>query len=157
MPVGTPKYITAQQVVEKTTSSTLADLDLAEVEKLILRSEDRIDAYFGNRPHHEDDEDEHRVFPRHVVDEDDDGVVAVPHQVETACLYTVEYLHIQGLPKTASEMQSPLASESMNAKGYAFTRGKAADARKHADAALIPTEAKMLLDQLKDKAYALQA
>jgi len=148
------KYITAAEVKSETTISSLAALEEADIEKLIVRAEDRIDAYFGNRPHHEDDTDANRVFPRKG-DEDDDGNPKVPEKVKTATLYTVELLHVQGTPSTVSDMSAPMQSESINASGYSYNRGKPGDAKKAARESLLPTEAKMLLDQLTLRTFPL--
>lgn len=148
------KYITAAEVRDQTSISTLAALGDAAIETLILRAEIRIDGYFGKRPHHPDDEDTEHVFPRKG-DEDEEGTPTIPAKVKTATLYAVELLHVQGLPATAGDMSAPMQSENISASGYSYNRGSQREAQRAAREALLPTESKMLLDQLTAKTFPL--
>lgn len=151
MPVGTPKYITAAEVKAKTSITGLQNLSDSAVDSLIVRAEDRIDAYFGERPHHEDDADTHRVFPRKIIDQDDDGNPIIPYEVESSTFYTVEMIYLDGNPQSAEDFKGGFESENISAGGYSYKKASRRDAANE----LLPVESKMLLDKLLRQSYQL--
>jgi hypothetical protein len=120
----------------------------------IERAQDLLDSYFGKFEHHMEDDDTDFVFPR-VKDEDESGVPVIPPQVKKATLRIVEYLFLKGNPSSASEMEGVMQSESMSASGFSYNRGNASQSLSASRESILPAEAKILLEVLKQKTFSL--
>jgi hypothetical protein len=156
MTIPDPTYITVDEVKEQTRITGLEALDDDDVAFLIQNAEDQIDAYVKKQPHHPNDTNIERVFPR-VQDyqrtgtgsgiDHDPCVPAIPYKVSLACLRQVEWLYSQWWPNVATE-QIPVVptieSEDIGADGsYAatFARGGM-----NLDEASLCDQAKLQLD-----------
>lgn len=111
-----PTYITAAEVQDETLDTVLAALEDTVINKLIKRAESQIDAFCRKQPHHPDDDNEDRVFPRDI-DNDIDGNAEIPVAVHEACLLQVEHLYRTwyAVDKTAAK------KEQHNVKSYGVT------------------------------------
>lgn len=113
MTVPDPTYITVDEVKEQSLIAELVALEDANIEKLIQKAEDQIDAYVGAQPHHPRDTNTDRVFPRDIdyavsadgetLDYDAETPV-IPYKVSRACLLQVEWLYTQWWNNRETEM-----------------------------------------------------
>jgi len=105
--VPTPSYITADEVKAQSKIAALIALQNPDINSMIETAEDQIDAYVGPQPHHPEDDNLDRVFPRTVDyertnDGDDRDTAVMPYKVMRATLRQVEFLYRNWWPTRAT-------------------------------------------------------
>jgi len=139
----TPFYQTASEITGSTRIGDLRDANDNSVNPLILEAEDLIDAFVGDQPHHLDDDNTDRVFPRRE-DEDDDGNAEIPEKVKRATLAIVEMLFLRGEP-TLDDIEGGKESEHIGESAYSYKKKGSNEAIR----AMLPPKAQMLLRDFK--------
>lgn len=119
MTIPEPTYITEADVASNTLIEGLSSLSAENRKKLIKRAESQIDKYVRMQPHHPDDTNTDRVFPREQ-DSDDQGYPIIPLAVSEACLAQVEHLYLKWWSTrttSAIPVNKGVASESIGGDG----------------------------------------
>ncbi|MFW5720786.1 MAG: hypothetical protein ACOCWW_00205 [Bacteroidota bacterium] len=152
-----PFYLTADEVKSTTRITSLSSSDNDSlINKLIVETEDLVDAYCGKQEHHPDEDDNlDRVFPR-IQDEDDDGNFIIPDAVKRAALIVVEVLFLQGEPNLESFSEAK-AKEEISESRYSYENmgGGANFNPSNSEKLLLPPKARALLNPFKRNTYKL--
>lgn len=94
-----PVYITAQDVIDSSDIADLIALPASEIEELITKAQDAIDAYLQCIEGVPFDESQNWLYP--IQDPDDVTQPLIPRNIQIATLMTVENIFLLGTPTSA--------------------------------------------------------
>lgn len=137
-----PVYTTAQDVKDSTNITALAALTDPEIEELITRAQDAIDAYLQCIEGEPFTDPQNWLYP--IEDPEDKSSALIPLDIQKATVQVVENIFLLWTPTQAQVVWWQITSEKQGPRSVTYDKQS-----NSFDGNLIPTNTQMLLDKYK--------